>query len=95
MGIEKMMLLAHESVYRMNVNSDIKNTVQQCATCMEYQETQPCEEIKPYHMPHKSWELVGADIFTIKNNALLCIVDYYSKSYVIPGVSILGNKQKK
>ena len=34
-------------------------------------------------MPHKPWEVDGTDIFTIKKNALLCIVDYYSKFPVV------------
>ena len=34
-------------------------------------------------MLHKPWEVVGAEIFTIKSNALLYIVDYYSKLPVI------------
>ena len=34
-------------------------------------------------MPCKSWELVGADIFTIKNSILLCIVDYHSKFPIV------------
>ena len=45
---------------------------------MQYQQTQPHGKIMPYDMSHKPWEVVGADIFIIKNNTLLGIVDYYS-----------------
>ena len=31
-----------------------------------------------YNIPHKPWELVGVEIFSINNNTLLCIVDYYN-----------------
>ena len=48
MDIEKMRLLACESVYRIDINADMKNTVKQCSTYMEYQESQPHE--KQYHM---------------------------------------------
>ena len=34
-------------------------------------------------MPYKPWEVVGADIFSVKNNILLCIVYYYSKFPVV------------
>ena len=34
-------------------------------------------------MLHKPWEVVGADIFTVKNITLLYIIDYYSKFPVI------------
>ena len=47
------------------------NTVKQCPTCMECQQTQPHENFFPYEMMHKSWEVVGANIFTIRNNTLL------------------------
>ena len=67
MGIEKMRFLAHESVYGININTDIGNTVKQCVTCMEYQQIQPSEKIVPYKMPHKIWEVVVANIFTTKN----------------------------
>ena len=70
-----MRLLAPESVYLINVNTDIKNTVKWCATCMEYEQTQPHEKGRPYEMPHKQWEMVGADMFTIKYNTLLYVVD--------------------
>ena len=34
-------------------------------------------------MPCKPWAVVGADIFSINNNRLLCIVDYYSKFPIV------------
>ena len=55
MGIEKMRLLAYESVCWLNINTDIKNTVKKCATSMEYQQTKPHEKIIPYKMLHKPW----------------------------------------
>ena len=83
MGIEKTRLLVCESVYYIIINTVIESTAEQCATCMEYQQTKPCEKIIPHEMLHKPWEVVGANIFTVKNNLLLCIVDYYSKFPVI------------
>ena len=32
----------------VNMNADIKNTIMWCATCMEYQWTQPQEKPIPY-----------------------------------------------
>ena len=34
-------------------------------------------------MPHKPWELVDANTFTIKSNTSLCILYYYSKFPVL------------
>ena len=72
-------MLASESVYWININVDMK----QCATCMEYQQTQLHEQITPQKVQQKPWEVVCNDIFTIKNNTLLCIVDDYIKFPVV------------
>ena len=46
-------------------------------------ETQPHKKTIPYEVPCIPEEVVGADIFSIKNYTLLCIVDYYSRFPVI------------
>ena len=79
MGIKKTRLLAHKLVYWMNMNADIKNTVKQYATCLNYQKTQPHWRMILHEILCKPWEAVGADIFLINNDMLLCIVHYYSK----------------
>ena len=53
MDIEKTRLLVRESVYWLNMNADIKNTVMQFATCFTYQETQH-EKTIPYEVLCKS-----------------------------------------
>ena len=83
MGIEKMRFLAPESVYWLNMNTDNETTVKQCTTCMEYQQNQPSKKAIPYQMPYKPWEVVAVNTLTVKNNILLCIVDYYSKFSVV------------
>ena len=50
---------------------------------MEYQQTQPYEKAIPYVMPLKPYKVVGANIFTIKNNILLCILEYYNEFPVV------------
>ena len=37
MGIEKTILLAHKSVYWININNDIENAIKSCLTCFEFQ----------------------------------------------------------
>ena len=88
MGIEKARLLARESVYWPNIDTDIDNTVKQYATCLDYQQTQPHERALPYDLPCRPWEVVGADTFMVHNKMLLCIANYYSK---FPVVKKVGN----
>ena len=65
MGIEKTILLLHESVYLVNMNFDIAYTVKQCSTCLGDQNIQLQEKTTPYEVPAKLWEVVGTDIFMI------------------------------
>ena len=81
MGIVKTRLLVHKLVFCVNMDADIENAVKYCSTCLEYQNMQLQE--KPYEVPSKPWEVVGAAIFIINNENLLCTVDYYSKFLVI------------
>ena len=71
MGIEKMRLLVHESVYWVNMIVENEITVKQCATCLQYQQTQPHKKKILYDILCKSWEVVGAYIFSVNNHMLL------------------------
>ena len=54
------------------------------------QQTQPHEKTILYEIPYKPWGIVGANIFSINNNTLLCIVNYYSKFPVVKKTSCLS-----
>ena len=79
-----------ESVYTTNINADKKHTVKQCATCLEYQQTQPQKGALYYEIPYKLWEIVSADIFMVNNKTILCIVDYNSKFPIVKKVGSLS-----
>ena len=83
MGNEKMHLLVRESVYWVNMKTDIELTVRQFSTCLEYQCTQPHKAELHYDILCKSSEVVGADVFMTYYTTLTCIVDYYSKTPVV------------
>ena len=76
MGIGKTRLLMPELMYWGEYECGYQNTIKQCATFLEYQQSQAHKKTIPYDIPCKPWEVVGADIFSINNNTLLCIVDY-------------------
>ena len=48
--IEKTRLLASKSVYWVNMNADIENTVKQSYTWLEYQNMQLQEKTIPYEL---------------------------------------------
>ena len=43
-----------------------------------------------YEIPHKPWEVIGANIFMANNKTLLCIADYYSKFLILKKVGSLS-----
>ena len=51
MGIEKMKLLAHESMFRHNINANIEAYIKLCAACLEFQQTQPKEKLTHHDIP--------------------------------------------
>ena len=83
MGIEKTKLLAHNFVFWSNINANIKGYIKYCATCLEFQQMQPKEKITHHDIPLRPWEVVGADIFHLKNKHYLCIIDSNSQFPVI------------
>ena len=72
MGIEKAYFLTRESVYRINMNIDIEQTVKQCSTCYEYQCSQPHGTTLHYEITYKPWEVVSADKFMV--NSKTCVL---------------------
>ena len=85
-GIGKMRLLVCKSVYQINMNTDIENTLKHCSTCLEYQNMQLQDKVIPYRTLTKPLELVGTDIFMVKNETLLYIVHHHSKYQVVKRV---------
>ena len=83
MGIEETKLLRCESIYWVNINTDIEKHIKNCNTCLEFQQTQPKAEIMHHEIPHRPWEVLGADVFHFNNKNYLCIVDYHSKCPVV------------
>ena len=83
MGIKKTRLLVRESMYWINMKTDIENAMRQCITCLQYQQTQLHDKMIPYELPCRLWKVFGVDNFMINNKMLLCTVDYYRKFPVV------------
>ena len=83
MGIEKIKLLVGESVYWVNINTDIDKHIKSCNTWLEFQQTQPKEKKIHHDIRLRPWEVLGADILHLNNKNYLCIVNYHSKFAVI------------
>ena len=86
MDIEKTRLLACKSIYWVNMDVNIEETVKTSPTYLDFMGTLPKDNTMPHKMPGRSWESLGADIFSINNMHYLCFVDYLSKFSVVKQV---------
>ncbi|XP_054290024.1 uncharacterized protein K02A2.6-like [Macrosteles quadrilineatus] len=78
-GINSCQNRAQMAWYWPGMMRDIKNTVDQCTTCQEYQRSNPKEPLKPYPVPEIPWEEIGVDFFKINNTNHMLVIDYHSK----------------
>ena len=85
MWIEKTKLLAHESIYLVNINGDIKNFIKNVlhVMCLTFQQTQLKDKMVHHDIPVRAWDMTGAEMFTLNKKHYLCIVDYHSKFPII------------
>ena len=88
--LSKLKLFTCESVYWININTDIENHIKSCNTCLEFQQTEPKEKIIHHNIPLRPWEVLGVDIFHLNNKNYLCIIDYHSKFPVIKSMEGLS-----
>ena len=76
-------LLGRELVYWLNINAVIKSTMNWCATCLEYPQTQPQVKTIPDRCYASCWRWLVLISFLSKIKKNLCIVDHYSKLPIV------------
>ena len=78
MGIEKTRKMVKESIYWMNINADIEDSMITYLTCLGFKQIQPKVKIVANEEPGKSWDVIGTVLFNINNSNFLCVLDYNS-----------------
>ena len=78
-GIEKTRLRARFCVYWKSINKDIDDIVRKCDACQRLQKRQAHEPLMQHELPTRPWQIVGTDLFAIREDTYLLICDYYSK----------------
>ncbi|XP_014663369.1 PREDICTED: uncharacterized protein K02A2.6-like [Priapulus caudatus] len=82
-GIEKMRLLARQSVYWPNINRNIDELVRKCKQCQEHIPQQRREPLLPHEIPITPWTKIGIDLFELDRVQYLIMVYYHSKFPVV------------
>ena len=78
-GIEKTRLRARSCVYWKSINKDIDDIVRKCDACQRLQKRQAHEPLMQHELPTRPWQIVGTELFAIREDTYLLICDYYSK----------------
>lgn len=78
MSIEKTKNRARQIFYWPRLAADIEDFIKKCKICERYARKNCKETLKPYELPNRPWERVGADIFSYGNNSYLVMMDAYS-----------------
>ena len=77
-GMERCRMRAQASVWWPGVVRDVKDMVQRCPTCVRdaFQRKEP---LMPSSLPDFPWQVVGTDLFEMKGDHYLLVVDYFSR----------------
>lgn len=91
LGVQKCQDRARESTWWPGIMKDIEEEVRNCRICAEH--LGPAKEpLMQTSLPPHPWHTVGADLFYLKEQTYLLVVDYYSR---YPEVHKLTNTTSK
>ena len=83
MGANACIRRAREALYWPGMTSHIRNHVQKCSICRDYDNKQQKEPLLAHEVPPRPWAKVGADLFKFKGRDYLIVTDYYSNFWEI------------
>ena len=67
LGIEKCKSLTRLSLYWFSLMCDIEELIGKCSICDSYHCKQQQEPLLSHPVPHRPWQKLGADIFSLRN----------------------------
>ena len=80
-GIQGCIRIAKDTVYWPLMNQQIADYVSQCSICNTHRPDQCKEPMLPHDVPGRPWAKVGADLFELRGQHYLVLVDYYSNFF--------------
>ena len=82
-GITKSQAYARTSVYWQGMDKDVEGMCRSCPQCQSHQRQQSREPLTSHEVPSGPWQTIGTDLFYLKQDEYLIVVDYFSKMYFI------------
>ena len=65
MGTEACLRRARESIYWPGMCAEMKELVESCETCRQYDCAQPKETLRSTAVPNRPWEQIATDLFSL------------------------------
>ena len=77
-GAESCLRKVRDLVFLPGMSKDVKNIVDKCSMCADYQSGNPKQPMQTQKIPDRPWSRLSADIFTLKGKQYISLVDYCS-----------------
>ena len=77
-GIERCRMRAKNSVWWPGISKMLTKLVTECPVCVR-DSTVRKEPLMPTSLPDYPWQVVGSDLFSLKGEQYLVVVDYFSR----------------
>ena len=77
-GIEKCRMRSKSFVWWPGIAKQISNLVEKCPTCVQEAKHRR-EPLLCTDLPDYPWQVVGSDLFVLKETQYLLVVDYFSR----------------
>jgi hypothetical protein len=83
LGQEASIRRARDVLFWPGMAAEIREKVQQCSTCNEYQAKQQKEPMMSHKIPDYPWAKIGQDLFHFRGKNYLVTVDFYSDFFEV------------
>ena len=87
LGAERCIRAARDSLYWPTIQNDIKYVCDNCQACQESKPEQTRQPMQSQPIPKRRWQYVSTDLFTIKSDTYLVVVDNLTKYWDIEELS--------
>lgn len=81
-GILKCRERVRSSIWWPGINRETEDLVKSCPVCVKNRHDQ-AEPLRPTKFPDRPWKMLGTDLFHLKKDNYLLVVDYFSRYFEI------------
>ena len=77
-GVEVCLRKARDTVFWPNMNAEVRDQIQQCSVCNEFQVKNQKQPMQSHHLPDRPWSRVATDQFKLFGKEFIVLVDFFS-----------------